>query len=214
MESISEIFNNILKDTTDELYVQNPCKVVNVNGNFVDVLLYINDEEPDFVIYNVPIMRPETQRAYIFLGIKEGDRGVCRFFDRSTEGYLQSDFDYNSDDRQHNINDRVFELGFIPDKEAYEYLTTAEIEIGLKNQKFTMSVDNDGNLVINAQSIAVTAPTITTTGTFTHNGTMTITGDITANSTITASGEITGNGIALSGHTHTDSQGGTTSAPN
>ena len=213
MQSISELFTKVLETTTDELYIQNPCEVVNVNGNYVDVLLYINDNEPDFVIYNVPIMRPETQRAYIFLGIKKGDRGVCRFFDRSTEGYLQSDFDYNSDDRQHDINDRVFELGFIPDKEAYEYLTTAEIEIGLKNQKFILSVDNNGNLAINANAITVTSPTITSTGSWTHNGTMTITDAITANSTITASGEIKGNGIKLSSHTHTDSQGGTTSTP-
>lgn len=121
MESMTEIVDDILTHKTDELYVMNPCKVVGVHGNYVDVLLYINDEELDFVIYNVPIIRQETQRAYIFLGIKEGDRGTCRFFDRSTEGYLQSDFDYNSDDRQHNINDRCFELGFIPDKEAYVY---------------------------------------------------------------------------------------------
>lgn len=126
MKSTNELFNMVLKETTDNLYVMNPCKVVGVHGNFVDVLLYINDEEVDGVIYNVPIIRQETQRAYIFLGIKEGDRGTCRFFDRSTEGYLQSDFDYNSDARQHDINDRCFELGFIPDKEAYVYPTETQ----------------------------------------------------------------------------------------
>lgn len=203
MESVTELFRSFISDTTDNIYVMNPCKVVGVHGNYVDVLLYINDEELDFVIYNVPIIRQETQRAYIFLGIKEGDRGTCRFFDRSTEGYLQSDFDYNSDDRQHDINDRCFELGFIPDKEAYEYLTTAEIEIGLKSGTCKISINADGSLNVNSTvATTVTAPTVT------------INGNVVVNGTINATGEITGNNIALSIHTHTDSMGGATSTPN
>lgn len=203
MKTPNELLAKILKITTDELYVQNPCKVVGVNGNYVDVLLYINDEEPDCVIYNVPIIRPETQYAYIFLGIKEGDRGVCRFFDRSTEAYLQSDFDYNSDERQHDINDRCFELGFIPDKEAFQYLTTAELELGLKSGNCKISIEPDGTLnVISTVAMNITAPTIT------------ITGDVIVNGTITATGEITGNGILLSTHTHTGNLGNPTSAPN
>ena len=191
MESLAKVVDDILTCKTDELYVQNPCKVVGVHGNYVDVLLYINDEEPDFVIYNVPIIRQETQRAYIFLGIKEGDRGVCRFFDRSTEGYLQSDFDYNSDDRQHDINDRCFELGFIPDKEAYKYDTTADIEIGLKNGRCKISINANGSLDVNSNvAITVTAPTVT------------INGNVVVNGTINATGEITGNSIPLSTHKH------------
>jgi len=189
MESLTEITNSIIDDKTDDVYVQNPCKVVGVHGNYVDVLLYINDEEPDVVIYNVPIMRPETQRAYIFLGIKEGDRGVCRFFDRSTEGYLQSDFDYNSDDRQHDINDRCFELGFVPDAEAFVYPADKEIEIGLKNTKFKLSVDSSGNLVITGATNVI-------------NGGTTINGNLIVNGTITATSEITGNSIPLSVHKH------------
>ena len=56
MESMTEIVDDILTHKTDELYVQNPCKVVGVHGNYVDVLLYINDEEPDFVIYTGDII--------------------------------------------------------------------------------------------------------------------------------------------------------------
>ena len=203
MESLSEALGNLLTDTTDELYVQNPCKVVGVHGNYVDVLLYINDEEPDFVIYNVPVMRPETQRAYIFLGIKEGDRGVCRFFDRSTEGYLQSDFDYNSDERQHDINDRCFELGFLPDAEAYEYLTTADIEIGLKSGTCKISINDDGTLnIVSNTAMNVTAPTVT------------INGNVVVNGTIEATGEITGNSIPLSTHIHGNGNNGAdTTAP-
>ena len=187
MESLNEVIDQVLTNRTDDIYVQNPCKVVGVHGNYVDVLLYINDEEPDFVIYNVPIIRPETQRAYIFLGIKEGDRGVCRFFDRSTEGYLQSDFDYNSDERQHDINDRCFELGFIPDKEAYVYPTNADIELGLKSGTVKM--------------------------TFTDSG-IAIVGNVTINGNLTVSGEVIGNQIPLSTHIHGNgNQGADTTAP-
>lgn len=201
MKSANELFDQVLKGTTDAIYVMNPCKVVNVHGNFVDVLLYINDEEVDGIIYNVPIIRQETQSAYIFLGIKEGDRGTCRFFDRSVEGYLQSDFDYNSDDRQHDINDRCFELGFIPDNEAYVYPTNKEIEIGLKSTTFKLSVDSSGNLVITGATNVI-------------NGGTTINGDLIVNGKITATGEITGNNIALSTHTHTGNLGSPTSPPN
>lgn len=181
METIGELIKKNINYSTDELYVMNPCKVVGVHGNYVDVLLYINDEEPDFIIYNVPIIRQETQRAYIFLGIKEGDRGTCRFFDRSTEGYLQSDFDYNSDERQHDINDRCFELGFIPDKEAYVYPTNVDIEIGIKNKSVKMS--------------------------FTESG-IAIVGNVTIDGNLTVTGEVIGNSIPLSTHLHGNGNNG------
>lgn len=199
MESVSELFNQVLSNTTDEIYVQNPCKVINVNGNFVDVLLYVNDDEPDVTIYNVPIKRPETQRAYIFLGIKEGDRGVCRFFDRSVEGYLQSDFDYNSDDRQHDINDRTFELGFLPNKETYVYPENVDIEIGMKDNSAKISFAN-GNITIIGTNLI-------TQGNMTHTGNLTVNGTITATEVIAENGVsgtyanqvTTANGIVTSG---------------
>lgn len=197
MDDPIKLASKFFENVTDELYCTLPCQVVAVNGNYVDVKVFINDNEPDMVLYHVPIQRAETNRAYIFLGIKQGDRGTLKFFDRSVEGYLQSDFDYNSDDRQHDISDRTFELGFLPDKEAYEYLTTADIEIGLKNGACKISIADDGTLnVVSNVAMNVTAPTVT------------ITGDIVVNGTITATGEITGNSIPLSTHKHTGVQTG------
>lgn len=195
MKDVGELFRKVLDNLTDELYCTLPCQVVNVNGNYVDVKVFINDNEPDMVLYYVPIQRTETNRAYIFLGIKQGDRGTLKFFDRSVEGYLQSDFDYNSDDRQHDISDRTFELGFIPDKEAFVYPTDKEIEIGLKNTKFKLSVDGNGNLVITGATNVI-------------NGDTTINGNLVVNGTITATSEITGNSIPLSTHKHTGVQTG------
>ena len=143
--------------------------MVGVSGNYVDVKVFINDDEPDMVLYHVPIQRQETNRAYIFLGIKPNDRGTLKFFDRSVEGYLQSDFDYNSDDRQHDISDRAFELGFIPDAEAYVYPTNVDIEIGMKDNSAKISFVN-GNITIIGINL-ITQGNMTHTGNLTVNGT-------------------------------------------
>ena len=195
MKTIAELLKTILTTTTDELYVQLPAEITRVSndGNYVSAILRINDDEPDIEVHHIRVRHLESKRAYIYLGMKKGDCGVVRFFDRSTEAYLKSDYDYNSDDRQHDINDRCFELGFIPDKEAYVYPTNVDIEIGLKDNTAKISFANGQ---------------ITIVGNVVHNG------NLTVNGSITATGEITGNGIALSGHTHTDSQKGTTSTPN
>ena len=177
MDDITQLASKFIENITDEMYCVLPCQVEAISGNYVDVKVFINEEEPDQILYNVPIQRPETQRAYIFLGIKKGDRGVLKFFDRSTEGYLQSDFDYNSDERQHDLNDRVFSLGFIPDSESYVYPTDKDIEIGLKDKAIKMS--------------------------FTENG-ITIVGDVTIDGDLNVSGEVTGNSIPLSTHKHGD----------
>lgn len=199
MKSISELFNQMLENTTDNIYCTLPCKVENVNGNFVDVKVYINDSEPDVILYNVPIQRAETQRAYIYLGIKKGDRGTLKFFDRSVEGYLQSNFDYNSDDRQHDINDRAFELGFIPDKEAYVYPENVDIEIGLKDNTAKISFTN-GNITIIGTNL-ITQGNMTHTGNLTVNGTLTATEVIAENGASgTFANEVTvQNGITTSG---------------
>ena len=73
--------------------------------------------------------------------------------------------------------------------------------MGLHSQTFIFSVDNSGNLVV-------------ATPTMTLNGNLTVNGNISTTGNVTATGEVTGKGKALSTHTHTDSQGGGTTAPN
>lgn len=193
MKTAADYFDILLNDLTDDLRVNAPCQVVGVDGNYVDVTIFRNDPNPDMVLYHVPIQRPETQRAYIFLGIAVGDRGTLKFFDRSTEAYLQSDFNYNSDDRQHNINDRAFQLGFIPDAEAFVYPTNAEIEIGLKSQTAKITF-NEGTISI--------------------VGDVNIIGNLTVSGSVTATGEVTGNGIPLSTHIHGNgNEGADTTVP-
>ena len=176
-ETIGQKLYNLLQLNSDNQYVQCPCRVIAVNGNYVDVLPIINDNEKNQEVYDVKIRHLESSTAYIFLVVHVGDRGILRFFDRSIDNYSNNGSEeYNLDDRMHNVNDGCFELGFIPDNEAYRYSTDKEIEIGLKSGTVKMS--------------------------FTENG-IEITGNVTITGNLTVSGEVIGNSIPLSTHKHT-----------
>ena len=229
---------DLLKTTSDNQYVQCPCKVLAVNGNYVDVLPIINDDMENVPIYDVKVHRKESSEAYIYFKIHVGDRGVLRFFDRSIETYsINGSEGYNEDDRMHDANDGCFELGFLPDNESYVYPTDQEIEIGLKNVKFKISVDENGNIDIlsegnvnlkitgNVTSEVVGNVVSTIKGNNTTNilGTSTITcpvtnytGNINVEGIITTHGEVISNGVELSTHTHggVTSGSGSTGKPN
>lgn len=174
-ETIGQKLYNLLQLSADNQYVQCPCQVIAVNGNYVDVLPIINDDEKNQEVYDVKIRHLESSTAYIFLGVHVGDRGVLRFFDRSIDNYSENGSEeYNLDDRMHNVNDGCFELGFIPDNEAYVYPTDKEFEIGLKNGSIKINTDGVGELLINGVDIKIQsntkivmdAPDIRTTGNF------------------------------------------------
>lgn len=138
-----------------------PARVVQVNEDgTVNVVAIRNDEIEDCVI-TVPVIRPETQRAYIQLKINVGDRGIVKFCDKSIEDYRLTGTEYyNGDDRVHSISDGVFQLGFLPNNEKFLY-PEGEIVIGLKNQTFVLSVDEKGNLTMSTQNITLKATEIT-----------------------------------------------------
>ena len=201
-EDVSTKLLRLLKTVSDNQYVQCPCRVTAVNGNYVDVVPIINDDMKNQELYDVKIRHLESSTAYIFLGVHVGDKGILRFFDRSIDDYSTNGSEgYNEDDRIHDVNDGLFELGFLPDNESYVYPTDKELEIGLKSTTFKLSVDSNGNLVITGATNVI-------------NGGTTINGNLTVNGTITATEEITGNSIPLSTHTHTGNLGNPTSAPN
>ena len=160
-----------------------PAKVVQVNQDgSVNVVAIRNDKIDDCVI-TIPVLRPETQRAYIQLAIKQGDRGVVKFMDKSIEDYrLTGSEAYNNDDRSHSLSDGVFQLGFLPDNEKFVY-PDGEIVVGLKNNTFTLNVAENGGLTITAKSF-------------------TINSDVTINGKLTATTDVVGGGISLKSHTH------------
>ena len=271
---------NLLKTMSDNQYVQCPCKVTAVNGNYVDVIPIVNDELVNQPLYDVKVQRKESSTAYIYFKIHVGDRGVLRFFDRSIENYsINGSEEYNQDDRIHDANDGCFELGFLPDTESFIYPTDQEIEIALKNVKFRISVNENGDVdilsegnvnlkitgdvtsqidgdvtstikgdvtstiegdlvstiegdvnsiiygnvisAVNGTSSTtvvgnanLTAPIINTIGLLNQVGNVSIEGNVEIiKGGLTSEKDVVGNGISLSSHTHKDSMGGDTSAP-
>lgn len=158
-ENSYNAFDNIIKALKESINCSLPCQVRNVNGNYVDVLVFRNDEIEDTICPNVPIKREETGRAYIFLGIKAGDYGTIRYYDKSIADYKRGETDYNGDDRCHNYNDGTFELGFIPDNEAFIYPTNADIEIGLKDGSAKINITS-GNITINGGNVTITGSSV------------------------------------------------------
>jgi hypothetical protein len=181
--SIQDDLSTFAKGILDSANSCLPARVVQVNSDgSVNVVAIRNDEIKDCII-TVPVLRPETQRAYIMLKIKAGDRGIVKFCDKSIESYrLTGNENYNGDDRQHSLSDGVFQLGFLPDNEKFVF-PDGELVIGLKNNTFILNVSESGNLTITASAI-------------------TINSDVTVNGTLTATEDVVGGGISLKSHVH------------
>lgn len=174
MKSLNELFDKVLMQVSADIHVQCPCRVVSVEGNFVNAVAIINDEEIDFVLYNIPIKREETQNGYLYFKIAEGDYGTLRFYDRSIDDYINGDERYNGDKRLHSIQDRCFELGFIPNPKAYVYGTSALIELGCKDGATNIQLNN-GEITINATNVNI-------------NGNVTVKGTLTADTIVANNG--------------------------
>lgn len=173
----------------NEINCQLPAKVMQVNEDgTVNVLAIRNDEIEDCVI-TVPVIYPETARAYIMLKIKKGDRGVIKFCDKSIEEYRFGNENYNGDERCHSISDGIFQLGFLPSNEKFVF-PDGEIVIGLKNSQFILSVNETGDFTIKAKSVII------------NSASTSINGDVSVNGTVTVSEDVIGGGISLKNHTH------------
>ena len=149
---MNNVIADIFRKLRDSINCQLPCKITSVNSDgTVDVLVFRNDKIPDCVFPNVPVKHIETSRAYVFLGLAVGDRGVIRFFDRSVEEYKTGNEEETGDPRQHSFSDGLFEVGFVPSSERYSYPTDKTLEIGNKNGSFKLSFSPDGEITITTE---------------------------------------------------------------
>jgi hypothetical protein len=124
---------------------QSPAKIKKINSDgTVNVEVYRNDEIENQLLIGIKIKHPETGKAFIYLGVEEGDEGVVRYFDRSTVDYIDGKDGYNFDDRCHNTNDACFELGFIPNPRNYVYPVNHDLMIGTKDGKGILTLDTGG----------------------------------------------------------------------
>lgn len=189
MTTVPEQIMLLSEKIKNEISCTLPARVTQVNEDgTVNVVAIRNDEIKDCVI-TVPVLRPETQRAYIQLNIAPGDRGVLKFCDKSIEEYRKGNENYNGDDRTHSISDGIFQLGFLPSNEKFVF-PDGEIVIGLKNSQFILSVNETGDFTIKAKSIIINSTSTS------------INGDVSVNGTVTVSEDVIGGGISLKNHTH------------
>lgn len=215
METATQALGGLLTRLTDEIYVHVPCQVTAVHGNTVDAIAYINDDEDDFVLYNIPIKMPETQSAYIFLGIKKGDFGTLSFLDRDTSDYVEGfNTDYNGNDAQHDINSRYFELGFVPKPQAFVYPTDCDIEIGLKNNNAKIKIKSNGEINIIGNSCKINVPTTSIIGNVELTGNLTVNGNTSVTGSSNLMGACTFENKEWISHTHTGNMGNPTSGVN
>ena len=227
MTTVPEQIMLLCEKIKNEINCTLPARVTQVNEDgTVNVVAIRNDEIKDCVI-TVPVLRPETQRAYIQLKIAPGDRGVLKFCDKSIEEYRKGDEAYNGDDRMHSISDGIFQLGFLPSNEKFIF-PDGEIVVGLKNKTFTLSVDANGNLTMNTQNITIKSQDISVTsnnvvinasqtdattpvnitGDINISGNVSVTGKIDASDTITSQLDVMALNISLKTHTHGGVMGG------
>lgn len=185
------------RENSKRIRVHMPCKVVAINGNTVDVEIQ-GSEDSGYGFYtkfptllDLPIIYNNyTSSAYIITPVQIGDTGLVEFLDFNASNF-QNDGNtaLTSDEYYHSINNGTFINGFIPSSKHIDIPQGQPIIIGLHNKTFSMNVDNNGNLIISANSV-------------------TINSNLTVNGNIVATGEITGKSIPLSTHKHSGVQSG------
>ena len=119
--SFEGCFSRILKAVKRDLRVQYPAKVIKVNSqDNVNIEFYSNGKAD--ILSNVPVKHLKSPTGFFIIKIKEGDKGVVRFFDDDIDLYRTSGvIAESSEAKVHDINDNLFEGGFYPNSENYIY---------------------------------------------------------------------------------------------
>lgn len=240
-EKESTVQEIIDRENSRKIRVHMPCKVVRVRKNSVDVEIQ-GMEDSGFGYYvkfpqllDLPVIYNNyTAKAYIITPIQVGDTGLVEFLDFNASGFSDNgNTAISSDQLPHSLNNGVFINGYIPDNVmVLDDATLANpLIMGLHNKTFLLSVTDSGKLSITSaddidisgKNISITASnnltlisgaTTSITGTTNMNisgDTTSITGSIAT--TITGNGQATVDGVTVKTHKHTDSSGGSTSAP-
>lgn len=146
-------------------------------------------------IVNVPVMFPMADIggavAQITLPVKPGDGCFLIFSQRSLENWLSGSEDAPDDPRMFDLSDAFCFIG------GNAKSPSADGEnLCIKYGEGSLKITPGGDILINAPSTTITAPTNTI------NGDVQINGTLSTSSTITAEGDINSKGISLTGHTH------------
>lgn len=208
---IGAMLFNRLNDLKGEIKVQLPCRVKSVDyeNNQVDVeiLDYDHDEAGRLINYpiipNVPIRQPiYSGSIYMILPVRVGDEGTIEFFDSSVADLTSTGvFDFDYSEEWHSINYGLFTNGFLSKNKVIPVDKNLKLVMASSSGTFIFKVNSNDELEITTPNMKL-------------NGNLIVNGNINSNGTVTGTTDVVGGGKSLKSHTHTDSQGGSTTAPN
>lgn len=162
--SFEGTFSRILKSLKKDLRVQYPAKIIKINSQDNVNLEFYSNGVAD-TLSNVPVKHYKSPTGFFIIKLKVGDKGVVRFFDDDIDLYRNSGVIAKSDEvKVHDINDNLFEGGFYPDPENYQYPegdvimgTKAGALISMTEQGITISggtiiIKANGNVTIDGKN--------------------------------------------------------------
>ena len=156
-EILDEELDDFLQGHAGNINTEKPAKILKVNSQYYVDVEYDENGQKD-ILYNVPVKHLQTNRAFVFLKLKEGDKGTIRFFDNDVDLYRTSGEEISTEVRVHDLNDNYYDFGFYPDKEQY-LMPDCEICIGLKDQRALIEITEQGNILLSAQELTLSGAT-------------------------------------------------------
>lgn len=148
--------NDIILGIINSICVERPCKIVKIHSQYLIDVEVFSDNGSD-ILCKVPVKNFQTQNAYFYLKLRIGDRGTVRFLDSNFLNYLKNSTDYSElIYHNHNFQNGIFVLGFLPENEEYE-IASGEIAIGTKNGS-VIAISND-EIKISGGSIILSGDT-------------------------------------------------------
>ena len=203
MRTPEEALGDIFDGFSSQTFVEKPCVITNVIDQYtVDVTYYDNNEAN--LLVRVPVKHLQTNSAYVFLGLKEGDCGTVRFFDNDVNSYYDGDAVASTEERTHDINDNCYTYGFYPAASQYIFPdgdivigTTAGATINITEKEIkinaeTIIVENEATIDITSDSDI----TIKTDGELSVTTQSDLTINSSANVSVTTQSDLTINSLA------------------
>lgn len=177
------------------------------------------------LLINVPIVFPSAGGFTITFPIAANDEVLIIFSSRSIDAWWQSSgIQKPVEARMHDLSDGFAIPGPRSVPRKVSGISTSALQIRNDAGTSYVEISADGKIkMVSPSEIDITAPIVKITGGLILDGTATgvggsptiaITGALTTTESITAQGDVVAEGTSLHTHTHPQSGGGNTGAPN
>lgn len=158
------------------------------------------DRIPKTIIYGVPVWRLQRGASAVIMPPVVGDIGLIAVCDRDISGVKATkEASLPGSNRTHNYADAIY-LGGVLNADPSQYVKFSDDGIDVVSPLTVnitapvIAVNADSSFTVNASNIVLNGPVSQGAGSYA--------GNFEFEGSITAKGEITGAGVALSTHTH------------